>query len=423
MFNDVKKYFSYIFKNEEGKGTKNKIFFVLIIFSALFLINKYFLFKISDRENFQIYTALSDLLFFKGISPYSKDISSILENYFSTRGAFLNSHQIIFLLPIYHLIFYLPFTFIPDINWSLSLWLTINQCIFLLCIVNCLKILKWEPKGWSMKIILGVSLITYFGITNFLAANTSIFQLFFLVLSLKTLFSEKYIFAGLLLGLATVDPFNFLLPFFIIMAFIFSLKQLEPVVWTFISVVLLSLGGIIFDSGWILKFLRNIFLEGSFFPFIDYNHALLNWISKLSPGGIINFIPIILLILLFIEFFRLPKQSTNHLFWMLSFASCINPFFIMRETNYSSILYVLPIIFIVYLWENHSAGLINKVIYGIIGITAVVLPMAALLFPGSFRFLSNFHSINLINSFFLIIVLYWTRWWVVIPYDYLENKY
>jgi apolipoprotein N-acyltransferase len=106
----------------------------------------------------------------------------------------------------------------------------------------------------------------------------------------------------------------------------------------------------------------------------------------------------------------------------LSLAVCINPFIIMRETNESSVLYILPIIFLMFLWEKHSAGIINKVICGILGFTAVVLPMAALIFPSSFQFLSNFHTINLINSIVLIIMLYWIRWWVVIPYDYLKNN-
>ena len=134
MLNDIKKYYSFLIKNEEGRGTKNKIFLILIIILALFLINKFFLVNYANSEYFQIYSALSKLLFFKGISPYSKDISSILVNYFSTQGEFLSFNKIIFQLPIYQLIFYLPFSFIPSLNWSFLLWLTINQSIFLLCI-------------------------------------------------------------------------------------------------------------------------------------------------------------------------------------------------------------------------------------------------------------------------------------------------
>jgi hypothetical protein len=128
------------------------------------------------------------------------------------------------------------------------------------------------------------------------------------------------------------------------------------------------------------------------------------------------------MIWLYLEFSRLPKQGSSHLFWMLSLTACINPFIIMRETNYSSVLYLLPVIFIVYLWEYHSSGILNKVIYGILGVLVVALPLAALLFPGQFKYVSNFHTINLINSLVMIIILYWIRWWVVIPYDYLTNK-
>ena len=422
MLNDIKKYYSFLINNEEGKGTKNKIIFILIIILALFLINKLFLVKYANSEYFQIYSAFSKLLFIKGISPYSKDISSILVNYFSTQGEFLSFNNIIFQLPIYQLIFYLPFSIIPSLNWSFLLWLTFNQSIFLLCIVNCIKILKWEPKKWTMLIILGFGLITFFGISNFLAANTAIIQLFFLIMGLKAYFFKRYVIAGILIGLATIDPFYFFIPLFTILFFLLSRKHFKPIFWTFISIVLLSLGGIIFDSGWILKYSRNIILDGSFFPFIDYNHALLNWISKLNLGSLVNFVPILLVIWILIEYSRLPKQNSNQLFWILSLVTCINPFVTMRETNYSSVLYIFPIIFIIYLWEKRSTGMLKKVVYGIVCFTAVFLPLAALLFPRTFLFLLNFHSINLINSIFLLIVLYWIRWWVVTPYDYLITE-
>jgi len=422
MISDLKKYFSFLLKNEAGRASKNIVIVILLVIPALVLLNRLFLVNLADSNSFLIDSALSNLLFIKGISPYSKDIASILENYFSTRGASAISQGAIFQLPIYHLILYLPFSFIGDLNWSFSLWLTVNQCIFLLCLINCIKIFNREKNNKFLWVILSGGLLGYFFVSNFLAANTAIIQLYFFILGLGFISSDKHILAGLLLGLATIDPFNYFLPLLIVIGYLLSRKQLEPIVWFVISIVLLSLAGIIFDSGWILKFLRNIFLEGSFFPFIDYNHALLNWIPKLSSGGLVNFIPLILILWLFLEFSRLPKQSSDQMYWILGLAACINPFIIMRESNYSSILFVLPIIFIVYLWESHSSGLINKVIYGILGFIAVILPFAALIFPQYFRFIGNFHSINLINSIIIIVILYWIRWWVVIPYDYLTHK-
>jgi len=422
MISDLKKYFSFLLRNEAGRASKNKLIIGVLVIPALFVFNLLFLAKFADTNSFQINSALSNLLFMRGISPYSKDIASILENYFSTRGASVVSNSVIFQLPIFQLILYLPFSFISNLNWSISLWLTANQGIYLLCLANCIKIFNWEPNKKFTWIILGGGLFAYFGVSNFLDSNTSIIQFFFLILGLGFIFSEKPIPAGLMLGLATIDPFNYFLPLVIILGFLISRKQLEPIAWFIISITLFSLVGVIFDSGWILKFLRNNFLEGSFFPFIDYNHALLNWISKLSSSGLVNLIPILLLVWLFLEFSRLPKQSSNQLYWMLSLTACINPFITMRETNYSSILLALPIIFLVYLWENHSSGLINKVIFGIIGLITVLLPLSVLIFPQSFRFFSNFHSINLINCLIIIALLYWIRWWVVIPYDYLTHK-
>ena len=228
MISDLKRYFSYLLKNEAGRASKNKIIIISLIIPALFLLNKLFLVRFADSNSFLINSALSNLLFIKGISPYSKDIASILDNYFSTRGASVISEGAIFQLPIYQLIPYLPFSFVSDLNWSLSLWLTANQGIYLLCLVNCFKLFNWEPNSKVLWIILGGGLLGYFAVSNFLAANTSILQIYFFILGLSFAFSDKHIAAGLLLGLATIDPFNFFLPLIIVIGFFISRKQLEP---------------------------------------------------------------------------------------------------------------------------------------------------------------------------------------------------
>jgi hypothetical protein len=103
----------------------------------------------------------------------------------------------------------------------------------------------------------------------------------------------------------------------------------------------------------------------------------------------------------------------------LSLAICINPFIIMRENNYASVLYLLVFTFILFLWATRSTGLINKIIYSILLIISVLLPILGFVYPSYFKFLSDFQSINFINSVILLLMLYWVRWWVVKPYDYL----
>jgi hypothetical protein len=422
MLNDIKKYISYLTDNNEGKESRKRGILIFFLVICLFLFNYFYLSRFADRFNFQVQSALSQLVFFKGISPYSQNISSTLANYFSAHSWIFKTFSNLFQLPIYQLIFFLPFSIIPDQTWSFSIWLTINQCLLLLSIEIFTQIFMWKPKNWIKTALMASALITFFGISNIFEVNTSVIQIFFLVIGLKSFFSENYIVAGLSLGIASVDPYNFFVPIIVILAFVISNKQFELLLWFIISTAMLSLTGSIFDSEWILKMVKNLLLRGSFYPFIDYNHALLNWILKLTPGDLINFVPILLLIWIFVEYSRIPKQNPNQLIWLLCLVSCINPFIIMRETNYAAVLYLIPLIFIIYLWNFHSSGLINKVLYGILFFTSVVIPTVILLFPGYFRFLANFHSINLINSILMIIILYWVRWWVVKPYDYLIHN-
>jgi hypothetical protein len=422
MLNDIKKYFSYLSNKVEGKESRKKWIQIFILVIGLFLFNYYYFGGIANRYNFQVQTALSQLLFFKGISPYSQNISSILANYFSTHAWIYKPYNTLFQLPIYQLVFYLPFSTIKDQTWAFSIWLTVNQCVFLLSIEIFTQLLMWKPKDWIKVVIMGSCLISFFCISNILEGNSSLIQLFFLVFGLKSYFSDKYIVAGICIGIASLDPYNFFIPLIAILAFVVGNKQYEIFLWFIISIIMLSITGLIFDSGWILKMAKNILLKGSFFPFIDYNHALLNWISKLTPGDFINFIPILLFIWIFIEYSRIQKQNPNQLIWLLCLVSCINPFVIMRETNYAAVLYIFPLIFIIYLWNFHSGGLINNVVYGILFLTAVVIPIANLLYPGYLKLFGNFHSIDLMNSILMILILYWVRWWVIKPFDYLIHN-
>jgi hypothetical protein len=422
MINDLKKYVSYLSESAEGKERGKSWILLIFLIIGLFLFNFFYLNYYANRLNFQVQTALSNLLFFKGISPYSQNISSILANYFSTRSWIFKSFTGLYQLPIYQLVFYLPFSIIPDQNWSFSLWLTINQCLFLYSIEAFIELLTWKPKNWLKIVLLGGALITFFGISNILDANTAFIQLFFFVLGLKSLFSEKYIAAGIFLGLVFLDPYNFFIPLLVTLVYIISRKQFETLLWFIISTTLLSLGGLIFDAGWILKMVKNLLLKSAFFPFIDYSHALLNWLTRLIPGDFISFVPILLLIWLFIENSRISKQNSNEFIWFLCLANCINPFFIMREINYAAVLYVFPLIFIIYLWNLHSEGKITNVIYGILFASSIGIPAALIFFPGKLSLLNNFHSIDLINSILMILILYWVRWWVVKPFDYLIHE-
>lgn len=415
--NNIIKYIKLLINSNEGKGFKNLAIKLLVFIIPLFFLNYFFVSKIASFENYQIHSALSNIFFFNGISPYSSNIPSVLDNYFSTRNVIIQTSAFYYQLPIYHLFLYLPFSLIPDPKLQISVWLTINELLYAFCILNLAGIFGWCPKFGIKILLIGAGLITYFAFSNILSTNTAIIQLFFLVTGIKELKSGRYVYSGFLLGLSTVDPYNFFLPLVIFFLFLLNKKEFNTIIWTSIAIVLFSLVGIIFDSGWILKMIKNIISNSSFYPFISYGLALKNWVPDMVSGEIVNIIPIIIIIWVILEFSRIPKQSIENLIWIMSLVICLNPIIIMRNSNYASILFTIPIVFIIFLWEKHSSGLINKAIYILLFSITVAIPVIKTFVIEKNWITSRFYTIDLITSLILILLIYWIRWWIVRPYD------
>jgi hypothetical protein len=415
--NNPKKYFQFIFRSDEGKDFRNNVVRTFFIIFPLFIFNFFIFSTIADLDNYLIHSALSKILVFNGISPYSQNISLILENYFSTRDIVVQTTAVVYQLPIYHLFLYLPFSFIQDPKLAFSIWETINQLLYAFCILKLANIFGWNLNLRKKVFLIGAGLASYFTFLNIFSANTAILQLFFLIAGIKEHKFGRHIGSGFLLGLSTVDPFNFFLPLAILFLFMLRNEQFGSVIWTSIAIILYSLIGIIFDSTWFLKMIKNIFLDGSFYPLMSYGQAVKFWKPDMILGELVNVIPIIITIWLTLEFARIPKNSFENLFWILSLTICLNPIFIMRNSTYASILFTIPIVFVLFLWEKHSSGYLNKGIYLLLLLISVIYPLIHIYIGGLSWSKLNYFSNNLIVSLFLIFVIYWVRWWVVKPYD------
>jgi hypothetical protein len=358
-------------------------------------------------------TALARLLFFNNISPYSLDIKSILENYFSTRPIVVSFENLKFVDPIFQLFFYFPFGLIPDPVWVASIYLTINQGFIIWIIETIYRLLDWQPS-WKIRILNGVIAFSSFLGTSFiLAPDLSVIQTLLFLAGLYFSLKGKPIPGGLLLGFSLLSFQLTTLSLLLVMAFFIATKKNGPIIWFLITIGLLSLAGIIFDNNWPLMMLGNFFLKPQHFPFTNFSAAVgISSTGAILPA-LINFLPVFLFILIAVEWLRTPKVSSNHLFWLLAFIINLNPILTATQNFSPKFIHLFVYLFIFYLWYFRSEGKVKQVLLGVYVLMIVILPGLGKLLPQALSFLNSSTGFHLLRIFFTLTMLYWVKWWIL----------
>jgi hypothetical protein len=316
-------------------------------------------------------------------------------------------------------------TFIRDFDWALTIWLTINQ---LLIMVNMLILFRIFSIG-QPKIFLvactGFSFLFFSNFQNLLQGNIAIIHLSLLLLSIYYYKKNKLVAAGILLGLTGIEPFHFIVAggFFILL--MFHERKRSAVFWTIISVALLTISGIIFHSSWVLQFARNIVSERSFFPLISYSSALLRkWDLAIQGVLLVNTIPVFLLLWMFYEFLRTPKNTQMQKWWLLGLGFIMNSLILMRRDSYTEILFLPVYMFIITLWIKRSKGIFNWIVITVSILLSTLLPLLNYLAVKVYeKSLLTGQLIYFWNISYLFIMLYWVRLWILKDYSEQETGF
>ena len=413
MWNEIQRVLEYLSKSKGGKRTLKYLILGLIAGVVLLIFNLNVLYYLVDLDHFFIHTALSRLLFVNNISPYSLDIRSILENYFSTRPIEVSLENFKFTDPIFQLFFYFPFGFIPDPTWAAAIYLTINQGFILWIIETIYRLLDWKPD-WMIRLLnVAIAFSSFLGISYLLAPDLSVIQTLLFLTGLSFSLNRKPIQGGLLLGFSLLSFQLTTLALLLVLTFFLATNKKGPVVWFLISVALLSLAGIIFDNNWPLMMVRNFFIEPQQFPFANYSITL----GVSSTGAIlptlINFSPVFLVILIALEWLRTPKVSSNHLFWLLAFIINFNPMLTVTQHFSPRFIHFIVYLFIFYLWYFRSEGTVKQILLGMYVLMIVILPGLGRLFPQVLPFLNSSIGFHIIRIILTLIMLYWVKWWIL----------
>ena len=419
MLSEIKKITEYIKTDEGWKTIRKRMLLILLVFVVLLLLNRFVFLGFAAKSEFYLSLVRTKVAVTGNASVYNIKIDPAAEE--------LRQHGIEgpvkdtgFVLPLFALIFYLPFTYIKDFSWSLALWLTSNQVLCFFIINSLLKILDWKVKEIYKYYAAGITLLLFFMIENIFSINLSIIQLFLIIFGIQKVFERELIIGGILLGLALIDPYQLFIP--LIMIFFLNIHQHRGTVniWIFISFILFSLLLVIFDMQWVLELVKKLFFEARIYPLISYR----SYLSGVFPDIDTSFSEIIPLFIFFwsvIEYLRTPKETHLQELWLICFSMTITPLMNMWESTYSTVAYLMVFCYTLSLWYPRMNKKFTVFAASLYAILLIAAPFARMIAIKGILPVGSTYIFNILTTIILFLNLYWVRLWVINPY-YSINK-
>ena len=394
------------------KKPRLKIYFLyLAVILGLILINYFISIRIYGGQEFFVNWASARLLFIQGINPYSQEAIKLLSDLAKELFILPSGGNFQFLSPLYSLFIYLPFGLIQNFNLSRAIWMTIMELVALLSCFLIINIFKWNPEKTIKFIFYIFSLLFFYAILNLINGSNLILFNFLFILGLKWNLDGRYVRAGIVLALLTINIQTFIIPLIAVFIYTISKKAWNVPLWFFITVFLLGLMASLLLPDWPVLLLREI-LRNPLLANIGLPGVIVNqWLRETHPW-IWNGLALMMLGLLFYELLFINNKEYSFL-WKISLAVVLNPLIWMRTDLNSLVTLLLPFGLIYSQWinRNKKVGSIFIVVFSTVfsfGLLCVGLLTQTILFIKPYPFF-----LYLFPIIILLINLYWIRWWMV----------
>lgn len=398
-----------------------QIILLLIIVGLLIFGNLDFVEKNPGGNDFLVHWVGTQSFIQEGISPYSDEVALRIQNLVYGRPAISGEHELRVAYPFYSMFLFLPFALIEEFQLARALWMTLLEGLLILSTLLALKIVNWKPKILISTLLIVFSLFWYHGLRSLINGNAVIIILFLVIVAVYAIKSKQDELAGICLALITIKP-QVVLPFIIFIA-IWSLanKRSRILFWFVGTMVALILLGLFLLPSWPLEFLREVLRYPGYNPPGTPASAL----AEIMPGvgrqlGLL--LSGLSIIVLLIEWFFGRHSGQLKFYWVVSLTLVLGQW-VNIQTDPGNFIVMFPaIIMIVKMiedrWKNFGQW-IN------IGFLAILFFIPWIVFLRTIEYgyqpLQNpvmFFPVPL----FLIIGLYWVRWWVINPVTEILNS-
>jgi hypothetical protein len=329
---------------------------------------------------------------------------------FTGQNPYTNPTHPPFTYPLPVILIYSPFALIENEQIARAIWITFLQVTTAIFAILSIRIPAWLiNRWWSVGFII-FAILWFPSMSVYIQGSHTALIAVFLGGSLLAIKNQNDEIAGLLLGLAFLQPRVTFLIVILILLWGISTKRWMVHFWLVVTFIFLSGVGLIFTPSWLTDFfwstLRNVDLSPGF--------VILNTTFGWWPGvgnqvgwGFL----IISLIILLVEWWLVWGKGSKRLIWVVSLTILLTIWIGIRINidHIYMLLFSLSVIFSA--WDRRW-GRSGKIFF-ILGI-ALLLPSlwSAFLLYAQRGIPGHQNPILMIGFPFLILIgLYWVRWW------------
>lgn len=350
----------------------------------------------------------------QGWSPYSQETNAEIQKTIYGRQVRADEDPALYLYPFYSFLIFSPFALTDKYLIARVIWMVILELALIAITVLSISLARWRTSAFIWLLLILFSLAWYYSVRPVMDGDISILCAFFLVLALALIRAEQDALAGLLLSIATIKPNMILVVVLFILIWAISMHR-WLLFWSFLGCLgLIVAGTSLLMPSWLVENLRQLVqylrspqinnpatLVGYWLPGIGKQFG---WALTIGFSG-----------LLIVEWVRGAGKDFRWFLWTVFLTLAISPL-LGIPTSINNYVVMLPgFILVLAVWGERwgklgliliacSMVLMSFGVWGIVwygqqqGIPAELNPYIFFMLP-----------------IFMIVVLYWVRWWAVHP--------
>jgi hypothetical protein len=348
-----------------------------------------------------------------GYSPYNEIVTAQIQAAVKEENGFEGGNPPKYTSPLFSGLVIFPFTLIGNRTLAHSLWLTVQLIVVFLILLFSLKLTGWKPTWYIFLLFALFTIFSYHGVMPWLDGGLPIWSSLFLVLVFLAIFNNRNEVGGIFLALAAIQPQMSILLIVFIIIWALSKRRKILILWFFITIIFLSIVGLLLVPDWIIQYIRLLFNFKKNFPPGTPGILFSNTWPGLGNqlGWLVTLISTIILI---VEWWLALRKEFRWFLWTACLTMVISQWIGIPTIpgNFSGL--ILPLILIsAMLTERWPRG--GQWVSVIIAVLLFVWEWA--LFYLDVTSAQPNMQLNLIFPFPLVLLvgLYWVRWWAGKP--------
>jgi len=411
----------FIKRNKRRTVTRYAVIVLLVcvILFALFMLNDRLLNWNRGGNDFLV-NWVSARIVLEGGSPYTDEaankIFEVQKNYADPPY----NDEVRMAYPLYTVLLFLPFSFIEDYALALTLWRTLLQLGVIVMALLSLKLVDWRPTPLLLIAYVAFCVIGLHSVQAFYKGDVAILLSVMLVMALLVLKNGQEELSGVLLSFLMIKPQLAFLP--VIFLFIWLIRQgrWKTMFWFFaITGILIGLGFVVIPD-WLIQYTRVLIAFKGSHPIGNIVEATAAVIPSFGErlGWVVT---AVISFIMVIEWFLSNDKSFNRLIWVFSFSLVVNQW-VNLYTDAGNFVILLPVFALVLSTFNKRWKKLGSVITFMLAVLLFVSIWSVPSWgPITSMIIQPRIALYLILPGFLLVTLYWIRWWVATPDIWLEQ--